>query len=57
MMIAALFPVSLQFQDGRASYRAYMNSEGIWQLCHFLDGRGIVCNPDEASLLKKRLLS
>ena len=43
----------LQFQDGRASYRAYMNSEGIWQLCHFLDGRGIVCNPDMKHRFKK----
>ena len=43
----------LQFQDGQASYRAYMNSEGIWQLCHFLDGRGIVCNPDMKHRFKK----
>ena len=43
----------LQFQDGQASYRAYMDSEGIWQLCHFLDGRGIVCNPDMKHRFKK----
>lgn len=36
---------SLYYEDGQPSYRNYLNAKGVWQLCHFFDGRGIVANP------------
>ena len=36
---------SLYFENGQPIYRNYLNAKGIWQLCHFFDGRGIVANP------------
>ena len=35
----------LYFENGQAIYRNYLDAKGVWQLCHFLDGRGIVANP------------
>ena len=36
---------SLYYEGGQPSYRNYLNAKGVWQLCHFFDGRGIVANP------------
>ena len=43
----------LHFENGQATHRDYLNEDGIWQLCHFFDGRGIVSNPRTDHRFKK----
>ena len=45
MMTAALFQVVFIMKMDNQAYRNYLNAKGVWQLCHFFDGRGIVANP------------
>lgn len=47
----------LYFDNGQPSYRHYLNLEGEWQVCEYMDDRRVEVNPKVTKRFKQRLYS